>query len=557
MKKYICLLLVLCLLTGTLSGCDFYGTSGLERVIDALLAGPPTEPSQDALANMQQQLRDNETAYADMVYTRPDMQELEDLLKGACDAADQGDAEMALLYVYDFYDAYDWFYTNYSLADIRCSADLTDSYWEAEYSFCVENSARVDAALEELYYALAASPACDALEEEYFGDGWFDDYKGENNWDETFTALLEEEAALQNRYYELSGIAVDYVYGTDAYYEACGNDMVELLVDLIEVRQRIADCWGYPDYPSFATDFYYYRDYTPAQTDAYLADIRKELVPLYEELNNSPLFRVRYDYTTETETYGYVRSMAQRMGGTVKRAFDLMNRAGLYDIGDSPNKYESSFEVYLTMYSEPFIFMNPEGSQYDHLTFAHEFGHFCNDFASGGSYVGIDVLEIFSQAMEYLSLCYADGGQELTKMKMWDSLCLMVEQSAFASFESRMYGLEGEELTAENLRALYDEVAREYGFESVGYDDREFITITHYYTNPMYIISYVVSNDSAMQFYQLEQDAPGAGLEVFQDHLSTESYYFLEFLEEAGLNSPFVPGRVAELRKTLEATLKS
>ena len=557
MRKFLCLLLTICLLSGMLSGCGFYGTSGLEQLIDAMTAGPVTEPSGSSLGDMKQQLRENETAYEDMTYTRPDMQALEDLLKGACDAASNGDAETAMLYVYDFYDAYDWFYTNYSLADIRCSADLTDSYWEGEYAFCVDSSARVEAALEELYYALAASPICEQLEEEYFGDGWFDEYKGENNWDEAFTALLEEEAALQNRYYELSGIAVDYVYGTEEYYAACGDAMVELLVELIGVRQRIADYWGYSDYPSFATDFYYYRDYTQAQTDAYLADIRRELVPLYEELNESPLFRVSYGSTTETETYDYVRSMALSMGGTVKRAFDLMDRAGLYDIGYGPNKYDSSFEVYLTMYSEPFIFMNPAGSQYDHLTFAHEFGHFCNDFASSGSSAGIDVLEVFSQAMEYLSLSYADGGEDLTKMKLWDSLCLMVEQSAFASFESRMYRLEGEELTAENLRSLYDQVAREYGFESVGYDDREFVTITHFYTNPMYIISYVVSNDSAMQFYQLEQARPGEGLEVFGDHLNTQAYYFLEFLEEAGLNSPFVPGRVAELRETFEAALKS
>lgn len=544
MKKLACLMLSFLLTFWLLVGCS------------NVTNNPGMNPGVTPPEELQKGSR-NITAYQNMKYTRPDLEEMERLKATIAKAAYiENNTEEIARYLIEFYDAYDWFYTNSSLADIHYCADMTDAYWEEEYAFCAANSAWVEGAMEEIFYTLAQSPACDALEEEYFGDGWFDAYKGENNWDEAFVALLEEESALQNRYYELSSIALDYEYGTPAYFEACGDEMVELMVELIGVRQKIAAYWGYPDYPSFASDFYYYRDYTPDQTERYLSDIRQELVPLYAQLNSSFRFRVDCRDTTEAETYSYVRSMAGNMGGTVKSAFDLMDRAGLYDISYGKNKYSASFEVYLTMYEEPFIFMNPCMDQYDHLTFAHEFGHFCNDYAAGGTHAGTDVLEVFSQAMEYLSLCYADGGSELTRLKMWDSLCLMVEQAAFASFESRMYELKGEELTVENLRALYDQVAREYGFESVGYDDREFITIPHFYTNPMYVISYVVSNDSAMQFYQLEQTQSGTGLEVFQENLDTEAYYFLEFLEDAELESPFAPGRVAQLRRTFEAALQ-
>ena len=543
MRRLCCLFLALCMAAALLTGCTDKSNPPAET-----LAAKPLE-------QIKAEKREDETAFRDMKYTRPDMEELERLKVTICEAAKTDNADAIARYILNFYDAYDWFFTNLSLADIHYCADLTDSYWEAESAFCLENSARVEAMLEEIYYALAASPACEALEEKYFSDGWFDSYRGENNWNKAFLLLMEEEAALQSRYYELSTVALEYTYGTEEFFTACGDEMVELLVQLIAVRQRIADYWGYPDYPSFAADFYYYRDYTPEQLEAYLADVRRELVPLYARLNSDPWFWVQYDESTEEETYAYVQSMAENMGGTAAWAFDLMDRADLCDISYSENKYNSSYEVYLTMYAEPFVFMNPTGTSYDQLTFAHEFGHFCNDYASGGSYAGTDVLEVFSQAMEYLSLCYAQGGGALTRMKLWDSLCMMVEQSAFADFESRMYTLEGDALTADNLRELYNEVAREYGFESVGYDDREFVTITHFYTNPMYVISYVVSNDSAMQFYQMEQEQPGSGLEVFESQLKTESQYFLEFLQEAGLESPFAPGRVAALRETFEAAL--
>jgi hypothetical protein len=491
--------------------------------------------------------------YSEMTYTRPDMTLLTNTLSDACNAAAGEELEPIINKIWAFYDAYDLFYTQYSLADIRYSGDLTDTYWETEYNFCAENSPRVDAMLEELYYALAKSPCLEELEsEEYFGAGYFDSYQGENNWDEELTALMEEESALVSRYYALSAPSEEYESGSEEFYEAKFEEMAQVLVELNLLRREIAAYWGYDNYNQFATDFYHYRDYTVAEAQDYSDQIREELVDIYCQVNMSGIWEDGFHYSTETETYAYVREMAEKMGGTVSEAFQLMDQAGLYDIAYGENKYPSSFEIYLTSYYEPFIFMCPSLSTYDHLTFAHEFGHFCNDYASYGSYAGVDVLEFFSQGMEYLSLCYVDDTEQLTKMKMADSLCLYVEQSAFASFEMQMYEIPEEELTADALLALYEQVALEYGFESVGYDPREFVTINHYYTNPLYILSYVVSNDAAMQLYQLEQETPGAGLAIFEENLTTEEYYLHSFLESAGLESPFAEGRLKTVRETFE-----
>ena len=492
--------------------------------------------------------------YADMEYSRPDMQALEDILEQArTDAA--GDQVLPIIdRVWEFYDAYDWFYTNYSLADIRYSGDLTDTYWEEEYNYCLENSARVDAMLEELYYALAKSPCLDLLESEmYFGEGFFDSYQGENNWDEEFVALMEQEAALVSLYYELSGQAAAYDTTSEAYYEEFYEDMAQVMVDLIRLRHEIAAYWGYTDYNQFATDFYHYRDYSVEEGRAYLELIREELVKLYRQLNQTGSWED--SYATETMTYDYVKEMANNMGGTVLEAFLVMDQGGLYDISYGPNKYNSSYEVYLTSYHVPFIFMNPYMTTYDYLVFAHEFGHFCNDYASDCSYAGVDVLEFFSQGMEYLSLCYGEDTDQLTRMKMADSLCLYIEQAAFASFEMRMYDIPEEELSTQALAELYEQVALEYGFDTVGYDPREFISITHFYTNPLYVISYVVSNDAAMQLYQLEQENPGEGLKIFEDNLTTEEYFFLSFLESAGLENPLTKERVRAVRETFEGIL--
>ncbi len=494
--------------------------------------------------------------YESMEYSRPDLDQLRAVLDTAICTAEAGnDVDVVMDAVYAFYDEYDWFYTCYSLADIRYSSDLTDIYWEKEYNYCVERSAAVDAALEELYYALAASPLRAELEHpDYFGPGYFDSYTGDNFWDDTFTALLQEEDALVNQYYTLSSQALDHVPGTTEYYDLFAEDLARLLVELIALRQEIAAYWGYEDYVAFAGDFYYSRDYTPAEMKDYLAAVQQELVPIYGTISED-VWAASSEYSTEDQTFAFLKQAAKNMGGTIWEAFQLMEAAGLYDISYGENKYDSSFEVYLTSYWEPFLFINPTMTRYDWLVLAHEFGHFCNDYACYGSYSGLDVTEIFSQGMEYLALCYGKGTEDLLRMKMADSLCVYVEQAAFATFEQQMYGLTGEDLTAENLYALYDQVARDFGIDVPGYDRREFVTINHYYTNPLYIISYVVSNDAAMQIYQLEQETPGAGLALMEESLYTQQYYFQDFLREAGLESPFAPGRIQAVKQIFQEVI--
>ena len=492
--------------------------------------------------------------YTDMEYIRPDIAQIESSYDALCQAAAGEEPEKIVSAIYAFYDAYDWFYTCYSLADIRYSGDLTDIYWEKEYNHCLSLSDDVDAMLEEMYYVLADSPCREALEaEEYFGDGYFDSYDGENLWDEGFAALLEEEARLQAEYYALSEEALACDPGSPELYDTCGEPMGRLLVDLIRVRREMADSWGYEDYFLFANDFYYYRDYTPEQADVLLQGIRQELADVYRRMNESDVWTLAEAPSDQEGTLAFVREASRAMGGTVWDAFRMMEDAGLYDIAYGENKFGSSFEVYLTSYQSPFVFLDPELCRYDCLVLAHEFGHFCNDYASYGSYVGIDVSEFFSQGMEYLSLCYGENTEDLTRLKMADSLSIYVEQAAFADFEQRMYRLPEDALTVEGLNRLYEETIRAYGLDCTGFDPREYVEITHFYTNPMYIISYVVSNDAAMQLYQLEQEQPGGGLARLEENLDSGEAYFLAFLDTAGLESPFAQGRMQKVRETFEA----
>ena len=489
--------------------------------------------------------------FDEMEYVRPEMEDFRTLLEQTMEEIPEAkDVDKLMESVYGLYEFYYDFTTNYYLADIHYCQDMTDIYWDEEYTWCMENSSEVSAGMDQLLYALADCSLREELEsDEYFGEGFFDSYEGDSLWDETFTDLMNQESALVNEYYELTALL-----GSETQTETdYAVQIEEVFVQLVKVRQQIAEYAGYESYPAFAYEFYFYRDYTPDQVLNYLEQIQQELVPLYRNLDTSA-WAPYYESCTEQQTFDYVKECAEAVGGVAESAFQVMEAAGLYDITYSEKKYSASFEVYLMSYAAPFIFMCPTGSQADQLTFVHEFGHFCNDYAVGGTVVGVDVAEVFSQGLEYLSLCYCEDTEALTRMKMADSLCVFVEQAAYASFELQVYMLE--EVTVENVRGVFAQACQDYGMDQWGLSSDYYIQVPHFFISPMYVISYVVSNDVAMQIYQQELAQEGAGLELWENGLYSMQMGLLAFVEETGLEDPFVEGRVAELRKTFEEKLK-
>lgn len=480
-------------------------------------------------------------AYEDMEYTRPDMEEMQSLLEEVRRLSQGDDASAILDGVFEFYDAYDWFFTASNLAYIHYSIDLTDSYWEEENSFCTGAVPTVQQMLEDLNNTLAQTPCRDKLEQEFFGEGFFEGYGEEIFWDDDLVALMDEENRLINQYY------AQYRKTTSPLGRLFfrPQEVAQTLADLIDVRNRMAAYVGYDSYPDFANDFSYYRDFSPEDMAAYLDGIRDTLVPLYRIAweNAEGLEECQPDQALD-----YVRQSAQAMGGRVQKAFRLMEKGELYNIEAGAHKYDSSFEIYLPSYQEPFLFLNPSGTTYDFLSMAHEFGHFCNDYASGGSIAGVDVSEFFSQGFEYLSLCFHPEAQGLAQYKMLDSLSVYVEQACYARFEQEMYQLS--EPTTESLCQLFEQVSEDYGMVDEYFSPWNFVFISHYYTNPMYIPSYIVSNDAALQLYQLESSQSGQGQKLYQQSLDTQQPYFLAFLEETGLESPFAPGRLEEVAAT-------
>jgi len=526
--------------------------------------------------------------FADIVYSRPDLETLRGLSAELKEALSNGERIGKIMAILDeCYEEYDDYDTMYTVAEIRSYADLTDEYYAGEYAWCDENYYIVQQLFDEIYFACGASELADELEERYFWEGFAEEYSegSESFYSDESVALMQRESELLSESralltaptVKINGVEVDYYsylnesesddeyYGAQKlYYEKYNPLLAEVYIELVRVRNELASVLGFESYEQFQYA-YNEREYEPAAAHAYIADIKEHIVPLYTEaVLNGAWSELRYDALDETALHDTVFGVAKAMGGAIYEAFSFMTEHGMYDARLDANKASLSFQSYLRRYDAPFLFIDPYGDTTDILTFSHEFGHYADAYINYNAYETVDVSECFSQAMEYLVLCYSgevlseEERENLVRMKMLDTLDMYVQQASFAEFERIVYAAGADALSAEYLNELSLELAEEYGYCEAGFEyyyAMSWIDVTHFFEVPFYVITYPVSNDIAMQIYELELAESGKGLEKFLEMLPRTSGYLFETIDSAGLESPFEPGRIQKVAEDIRKSL--
>lgn len=525
--------------------------------------------------------------FDEIEYVRPDPDALRGDVSAAEAALSAGESADSVIGLLDAcYEDYYNFSTMYTVAEIRYLLDMSDEFYAEEYGVCADNYGTMQQLMEELYSACARSPLGAELEEKYFWDGFAEEY-GEDaalGYSDEAVALIQRENELLAEYYaltaspeiELGGETVslaEYTVEADSeqygaalmeYYRQYNARFSEIYTQLIKTRRAEAAAMGYDSYEQMQYDSFG-RDYSPAEADAFMADIKEHIVPLYREIMaGEPYNEVEYYYMPEDRLLSTVGGAADKMGGAAAEAFGFMKDGGLYNVKSGENKANMSFTVYLDSYDAPFVFVTPYEDTEDVLTLSHEFGHFLDAYYNYNAYESLELSEFFSEAMEYLALIYAkdemdaDEYASLQRIKLLDTLDLYVSQASYAEFESRVYAMSDEELSAEALNALSLELAEEYGYydgESEEYYALSWVDITHFFESPFYVISYPVANLAALEIYELELSSSGAGLEKYNELLPRGCTALMDSLSEAGLESPLAEGRVGKTADSLRAAL--
>ena len=239
-----------------------------------------------------------------------------------------------------------------------------------------------------------------------------------------------------------------------------------------------------------------------------------------------------------------------------------MVKYGLYELSASEEKQGISFETFLEKYYSPFMFVSSSGTAYDYLTYAHEFGHFVDDYVNLGANNTVDTAEMASQTMAYIAPFYSDGmngidSYELLKINLYSTFEMYSTTAFIHRFETAVYSLEPNEVTSQRLNELAKEAALSVGMDEYTADIMavSWFEIQHIYIAPMYYVGYAISNDVSVQIVEAELDAPGeGGVEAFEKLLNRDPYKtFEENIVEDGFESPFAEGRTEKLAKFIDS----
>ena len=470
-----------------------------------------------------------------------------------------------------------------SIADIRSCRNLTDEYWAEEYAACLAAQTEIGDIMEEVYLVCGSSPYGERLARDFFGEGFLEEYgeDAEEKLSADYVRLLEQENALLTEYrdlvaqptvnvrgkevpvedilYDVWGVR-DYNSLMNAYYEKYNPLLGDLYIRLMNVRKEQARQLGYDSYAEMMYDIGFDRDFSVDQGRAFLESVRKWVLPVYgRRMDEERQAALTEGYISEEQLFGVLETVAHGLGGEIAQAYDFMRRNELCDLQMSDAKMDMSFQTYLEDYDAPFLFVHPYGDRSDIIAVTHEFGHYAEAYISYGAYRSMDLAEVFSQAMQFLSLNQLRGvmGDQgvgmLRTLNLYDALDTLVWQAAYAEFEERAFQLE--EPTVEKLNSLMLDVGRAYGLTdgSDGFDVF-WIDITHFFESPFYVISYPVSACCALEIFEKEL-ADGSGVDTYLRLANSEAIGLIEGAEKVGLQNPLSDARVQDVAGFLDGLL--
>ncbi len=526
--------------------------------------------------------------FSDISYARPELDEIILSFESVCEKISKNivSYEEQLELIYSLEEGYNEFLTMYTYANIKSSADNTDTFWLGEYEVLSTAYPSFSNAVEDLFVAAAKSPHALQFESDYFGDNLIEDYADGGKYTDRVVSLMENEAELEADYQALSTatVEVSYMGRVDtvdnilAYYRTLynenssryqsvmrecmelyerikANESSQILVELFKVRRKISDELGCSSYREFAYETIYH-DYTREEFLSFADDVSEFVLPVYIELSNR-IFNQHSNKkpreVSHVELINNTYKALLKAGDKFSAPFAYMLQHSLYNIEVfSDERFPGAFTTYLDNYNAPFILASTSGNITDYATLSHEFGHFLDAYYNYNSTTSLDLAEVSSQALELLIISKFEGILSdddidfLLLNQMENLLSTIIFQSFYATFEHLAYEIDDENITLQSLNDAVVAAADKTGLNSRYINDIEYVLIPHIVLYPFYVQSYCTSAQASLEIYFKELDGEGDGFSIYEELVYREdnSLTFTEYLEEVGLSSPFEKERL-------------
>lgn len=544
-----------------------------------------------------------------LVYKRPDMAWLSDQFRRTRLRLRLAmSAHAAINAIIDMQGPLVEYYKMAALARIRHDCQVRDPFYLDEVSFFDEQDAQVDQWTQGTYAALQALRFRTELNH-HLGAAIFRKAQVlRDTVQERILSELAEENRMVSAYeqrlaaaeitclgqvWTLSGIepllqSQDRVIrrsaheAVAAYYTQESPWLDNIFDQLVRNRTGMAQKIGFPSFTELAYRRLERQDYGREQVARFRELIKRYFVPITREIRrlqkrrlsvenlyyfdlpclfpqgNPPLKVSMAAMAAETGR------VMQRLFGQTPSFFDQLNDRGFVDPLARPDKVQGGYCSTIHGWQTPFILMNASGTAQDVATLIHEAGH---AYASLQGFPtmkviedhspALDVCEIHSMALEFLSYPYLDGffgenADAYALLHMTDALLFLPYGCLVDEFQHEIYAQP--QLDSDARHALWRRLEKEYQ-PDIDYGNQAWLAKGgawqkkgHIFASPFYYIDYCLAQLVALDIWQQAGKNRPKALQCYDKLCSAGGQMtFLEVLQFAGLASPFDEATIKRL----------
>lgn len=542
MKKWIAMLLALCLSFSLLAGCQPQvpetqpTTQETQTSTETTEATEATKPSED-LPSAEELLK--------YTLTQEELSKYYADLESCKTMALEGTDREGLEALSDSLDEqYENIQKQQTIAFVNYSRDQTD---EEATQLHLDATDKLTKAYDAMMLMLREVNASESpIKDVLFEDWTEEDLKMLSAYTSEIAQLEKENEELVVQYQALS-------------QEELAEGIIPLYQKLIANNNRIAQIYGYDNYYTYGYDVVYARDYTTDTVQQARDYAIKYLVPTVPAILQQ--FALGFQSLTQAEQQVVAAFMEGSYQDTDKDYVNLyidslpedlqavMNHLWQYDraiFADSTGAKEGAFTVNIG--DDAICFFGPG---YDStLTLVHEMGHYASTLNLDLDECPMDLAELHSQGNEWLFMNELQDALDpkvyavIRDYKMYMDMCTILVSFMVDDFEERIYTTDVSGYTREDFDAVAEEVCQAYG--GADFVNNYLTDFQSYWRlvvmeSPVYYVSYAMSDVAALNLYTIASQDTEKAYEIY-GHLLKDvdlDLGFQENLKKVGLSGPF------------------
>lgn len=455
-----------------------------------------------------------------------------------------------------------------SIADYLNSILVLGAEYSSEYI-------QLNAELTQKYsqYVIQSANSIDDVQVEYDGETM--------SYAELYQLYVNAYLNITNNYSKLEDVPEDEVSKYKALEDAVstaksqnglGDELKQLYIDMVKIRNDIAKLFGYSDYVEYALQ------YDTDKLNALCDDVKTYIAPVYknnvasvtkgiQEVDGISLI------SSPQELKSICGDVISAVGEQYKDIYDYANQYNLL-ITDEFDPQGGCYTTYSYTYSEPIIYISyTADSTYNIDSIFHEFGHYIDIYTNTDNWSGTSLASTENCSVSFSLICSANLDAKLdtntaNKVNAYNILSNMNTylSGTFSDGMFEMYAYQNADtLDVDTLDQAFRTFRHDFGtMDDLTYDlggVKEFYDLSLYnqmYSNPFYMLDYGMAGVTAFRVLDTYLTDKTEGLKLFDTLYTNDNYgdEYISIMESINL-SPYDEGCIKTIADRLSTYIPS